>query len=97
MYILYITYLYRCIFFGEVPGLLRMEKRSRKRQVDEKRLEEITLIAEEIVAKKGINGLTLQEVISNSSISRGTFINSFHLKKLSLPTLALKGLTTGLA
>ena len=30
-----------------------MEKRSRKRQVDEKRLEEITVIAEEIIAKKG--------------------------------------------
>lgn len=69
-----------------------MEKRSRKRQVDEKRLEEITLIAEEIVAKKGINGLTLQEVISSSSISRGTFYKQFPSKETVITYLGIKGL-----
>ncbi len=69
-----------------------MEKRSRKRQVDEKRLEEITLIAEEIVAKKGINGLTLQEVISQSSISRGTFYKQFPSKETVITYLGIKGL-----
>jgi AcrR family transcriptional regulator len=69
-----------------------MEKRSRKRLVDEKRLEEITLIAEDIVAKKGINGLTLQEVISSSSISRGTFYKQFPSKETVLTYLGIKGL-----
>lgn len=69
-----------------------MEKRSRKRLVDERRLEEITLIAEDIVAKKGINGLTLQEVISNSSISRGTFYKQFPSKETVITYLGIKGL-----
>lgn len=68
------------------------EKRSRKRQVAERRLDEITLIAENIISRVGINGLTLQEVISNSSISRGTFYKQFPNKETLITYLGIKGI-----
>jgi len=69
-----------------------VEKRSRKRQVAERRLEEITLIAENIISRVGINGLTLQEVISESSISRGTFYKQFPSKETLITYLGIKGI-----
>ncbi len=68
------------------------EKRSKNRQVAEKRLDEITLIAEKIIATKGINGLTLQEVISKCSISRGTFYKQIPSKETLITYLGIKGL-----
>ncbi|MEE9331708.1 MAG: TetR/AcrR family transcriptional regulator [Methylophilaceae bacterium] len=67
------------------------EKRSRSRQVEEERLREITLIAEGIIAKKGIGGLTLQEAISQSSISRGTFYKLIPSKETLITYLGIKG------
>jgi len=67
------------------------EKRSRSRQIEEERLKEITLIAEGIIAKKGIGGLTLQEAISKSSISRGTFYKLIPSKETLLTYLGIKG------
>lgn len=67
------------------------EKRSRSRQVEEERLREITLIAEDIIAEKGIGGLTLQEAISKSSISRGTFYKLIPSKETLLTYLGIKG------
>jgi len=67
------------------------EKRSRSRQVEEERLREITLIAEGIIAKKGIGGLTLQEAISKSSISRGTFYKLIPSKETLITYLGIKG------
>jgi AcrR family transcriptional regulator len=68
------------------------EKRSRKRIVEEKRLDEITVIAEDIIANVGLSGLTLQEVISKSSISRGTFYKQFPSKETVLTYLGIKGI-----
>lgn len=67
------------------------EKRSRSRQVEEARLIEITAIAEGIIAKKGIGGLTLQEAISKSSISRGTFYKLIPSKETLITYLGIKG------
>ncbi|MFW5432369.1 MAG: TetR/AcrR family transcriptional regulator [Methylophilaceae bacterium] len=67
------------------------EKRSRSRQVEEERLQEITLIAEGIIAKKGVGGLTLQEAISKSSISRGTFYKLIPSKETLITYLGIKG------
>ena len=67
------------------------EKRSRSRQVEEERLREITLIAEDIIAKKGIGGLTLQEAIAKSSISRGTFYKLIPSKETLITYLGIKG------
>ena len=49
------------------------EKRSKARLSADKRIKEITLLAELIIVKRGFKELTLQEVIEQSSISRGTF------------------------
>ncbi|MDX1915177.1 MAG: TetR/AcrR family transcriptional regulator [Methylophilus sp.] len=68
------------------------EKRSRKRRAIERRLDEILLIAETIISKKGIKELTLQEVISKSSISRGTFYKLFPSKETLITYLGIKGL-----
>lgn len=67
------------------------EKRSRSRQVEDERLREITLIAEKIIATKGIGGLTLQEAISKSSISRGTFYKLIPSKETLITYLGIKG------
>lgn len=67
------------------------EKRSRSRQVEEERLREITQIAEDIIAEKGIGGLTLQEAISKSSISRGTFYKLIPSKETLVTYLGIKG------
>ena len=56
------------IFGGAVK-----EKRSKVRLSADKRIKEITLLAELIIVKRGFKELTLQEVIEQSSISRGTF------------------------
>lgn len=68
------------------------EKRSAKRLIAEKRLTEIALIAEKIISESGISGLTLQEVISKSSISRGTFYKQFPSKETLITYLGIKGL-----
>lgn len=67
------------------------EKRSRSRQVEEERLREITAIAEDIITEKGIGGLTLQEAISKSSISRGTFYKLIPSKETLITYLGIKG------
>lgn len=67
------------------------EKRSRSRQVEEERLREITAIAEDIISEKGIGGLTLQEAISKSSISRGTFYKLIPSKETLITYLGIKG------
>ena len=67
------------------------EKRSRSRQVEEERLREITQIAEDIISVKGIGGLTLQEAISKSSISRGTFYKLIPSKETLITYLGIKG------
>ncbi len=74
-----------------VQGRSMSEKRSRSRQVEEERLREITLIAEGISAEKGIGGLTLQEAISKSSISRGTFYKLIPSKETLITYLGIKG------
>lgn len=67
------------------------EKRSKSRQIEEERLKEITLIAEDIITEKGVGGLTLQEAISKSSISRGTFYKLIPSKETLITYLGIKG------
>jgi AcrR family transcriptional regulator len=69
-----------------------MEKRSRRRLVEEKRIEEVTHLAEQVMQKKGIHALTLQELIDDCSISRGTFYKQFPSKETLITYLGIKAL-----
>lgn len=68
------------------------EKRSRARLSADKRIKEITLIAELIIVKRGFKDITLQEVIGQSSISRGTFFKLIPNKETLLTHLGIKGI-----
>lgn len=68
------------------------EKRSRARLSDDKRIKEVTLIAELIIVKRGFKELTLQEVIAQSSISRGTFFKLIPNKETLITHLGIKGI-----
>ena len=70
------------------------EKRSRARLVADKRIKEITLLAELIIVKRGFKDLTLQEVIEQSSISRGTFFKLIPNKETLLTHLGIKGINS---
>ena len=68
------------------------EKRSRARLSADKRIKEITLIAELIIVKRGFKELTLQEVIAQSSISRGTFFKLIPNKETLITHLGINGI-----
>lgn len=68
------------------------EKRSKARLSADKRIKEITLIAELIIVKRGYKEITLQEVIAQSSISRGTFFKLIPNKETLLTHLGIKGI-----
>ncbi|MES2546521.1 MAG: TetR/AcrR family transcriptional regulator [Pseudomonadota bacterium] len=68
------------------------EKRSKARLSADRRIKEITLIAELIIVKNGFKDLTLQEVIEQSSISRGTFFKLIPNKETLIAHLGVKGL-----
>lgn len=68
------------------------EKRSKARLSADKRIKEITLIAELIISKRGFHGLTLQEVIVQSSMSRGTFFKLIPNKETLINHLGIKGI-----
>jgi len=78
--------------FGDVVK----EKRSKARLSADKRIKEITLIAELIVVKSGFKDLTLQEVIEQSSISRGTFFKLIPNKETLIAHLGVKGINSWL-
>ena len=68
------------------------EKRSKARLAADRRIKEITLIAELIIVKRGFKDLTLQEVIEQSSISRGTFFKLIPNKETLITHLGIKGI-----
>lgn len=68
------------------------EKRSRVRLSADKRIKEITLIAEHIIVKRGFKELILQDVIDQSSISRGTFFKLIPNKETLITHLGIKGI-----
>lgn len=77
-------------------GVVVKEKRSRARLAADKRIKEITLIAELIIVKRGFKDLTLQEVIEQSSISRGTFFKLIPNKETLITHLGIKGINSWL-
>ena len=72
------------------------EKRSKARLSADKRIKEITLLAELIIVKRGFKELTLQEVIEQSSISRGTFFKLIPNKETLIAHLGVKGINSWL-
>lgn len=72
------------------------EKRSKARLAADRRIKEITLIAELIIVKRGFKDLTLQEVIEQSSISRGTFFKLIPNKETLIAHLGVKGINSWL-
>lgn len=68
------------------------EKRSRSRLNSEKRIQEVVLIAENIVSMKGLRNLSLQEIIDRSTMSRGTFFKQFPNKETVFTYMAIAGL-----
>lgn len=71
---------------------MQAEKRSKTRINAEKRIQEVILIAENIIAMKGMRNLALQEIIDKSTMSRGTFFKQFPNKETVLTYLAIAGL-----
>lgn len=71
---------------------MQAEKRSKSRINAEKRIQEVILIAENIIAMKGMRNLALQEIIDKSTMSRGTFFKQFPNKETVLTYLAIAGL-----
>lgn len=84
-----------CFHYYLFGGVVN-EKRSKARLSADKRIKEITLIAEQIIVKRGFKDLTLQEVIEQSSISRGTFFKLIPNKETLIAHLGVKGINSWL-
>ena len=70
-----------------------IEEISKTQRNAEKRINEVVLIAENIISQKGLKNLALQEIIDKSTMSRGTFFKYFPNKETIIAYLAISGLS----